>query len=79
MRGSPIYLCSNAMFQAPIIPVIASPTDTSNFDSYEDESPEQGQEVAMSPKYRRKISSYDIPFIGYTYRYVDLYKRGKVE
>lgn len=57
--------------QAPIIPVIASPTDTSNFDSYEDDSPEQGQEVAMSPKYRRKISSYDIPFIGYTYRTFD--------
>ena len=57
------------LIQAPIIPTIASPTDTSNFDTYEDEPNESRPEVAMSPKGRRKISSYDIPFIGYTYRY----------
>lgn len=57
--------------QAPIIPTIASPTDTSNFDTYEDEPNDGRPEVAMSPKGRRKISSYDIPFIGYTYRTFD--------
>jgi len=56
---------------APIIPTITSPTDTSNFDSYEDEVDRHREEIAMSPSPRRKISSFDIPFIGYTYRHFD--------
>jgi len=57
---------------APIVPTLASPTDTSNFDSYDDDPADvHATEAAMSPKYRRKISSYDIPFIGYTYRTFD--------
>ncbi|KAF2072955.1 hypothetical protein CYY_005721 [Polysphondylium violaceum] len=58
--------------KAPIIPAIASITDTSNFDHYDEEpshNPEPMQPVQS--KSRRKITSFDIPFIGYTYRNFD--------
>jgi serine/threonine protein kinase len=55
---------------APIIPTITSPTDTSNFDTFDEVEPDP-PETPMPPKFRRKLSSFDIPFIGYTYRNFD--------
>ncbi|KYQ94452.1 putative protein serine/threonine kinase [Tieghemostelium lacteum] len=56
--------------KAPIIPQISSITDTSNFDHYDEEPTTHNLEPmpVSSGKSRRKISSFDIPFIGYTYR-----------
>jgi len=50
---------------APIVPQLANEFDTSNFDNYDDLEPER----PLNPtKNRRKPTSSDIPFIGYTYR-----------
>ncbi|KAM9969870.1 hypothetical protein ACTFIW_007816 [Dictyostelium discoideum] len=56
--------------RAPIIPQLSSPTDTSNFDHYEEEQQPEPMQPVQS-KSRRKITSFDIPFIGYTYRNFD--------
>ncbi|GAM23036.1 hypothetical protein SAMD00019534_062110 [Acytostelium subglobosum LB1] len=57
----------------PIIPTVTSATDTSNFDHYDEEPAHVPAEPIPQPhaqesKSRRKINSFDIPFIGYTYR-----------
>ncbi|EGC28962.1 hypothetical protein DICPUDRAFT_51572 [Dictyostelium purpureum] len=62
--------------KTPIIPTITSPTDTQNFDHYDEEEPSHHPEPmqpvqSSSSKSRRKITSFDIPFIGYTYRNFD--------
>lgn len=58
--------------RSPIVPHITSPTDTSHFDEFDELEGAVGGMVAetWSP-HRRKIKSYDIPFIGYTYRSFD--------
>lgn len=53
--------------KAPIIPVVTSPTDTQNFDHYEDDNKFVEVEP-MQPMHRRKVRPFDLPFIGYTYR-----------
>ncbi|EGG25337.1 putative protein serine/threonine kinase [Cavenderia fasciculata] len=58
--------------QPPIVPIITSPTDTQNFDHYDEEP---ASHITPEPmpvsRSRRKINSFDIPFIGYTYRNFD--------
>ncbi|GAM24873.1 hypothetical protein SAMD00019534_080480 [Acytostelium subglobosum LB1] len=56
--------------KAPFIPVLKSPTDTSNFDDYEperlvDESPRKSNRLGKA------INEKDLAFIGYTYKGFD--------
>jgi hypothetical protein len=57
---------------APIIPPLADDFDTSNFDHYDDLEPTPHAPAGPNNKFRRKLSPSDIPFIGYTYRYLSL-------
>ena len=64
----------------PFKPVLHGPTDTSNFEEY-DEIPEQPEpkiaeqstsvEFPLSPADRRNVRASDIPWIGYTYKSFD--------
>eukprot|EP01133_Synstelium_polycarpum_P007899 gene7899-9273_t len=54
--------------QPPIIPNITSPIDTQNFDHYDEEPSGHNPDPMPVTRSRRKINSFDIPFIGYTYR-----------
>lgn len=52
--------------QAPFVPVLSSPTDTSHFDNFEDLTNEV--ELTLRRSTMRQFVTNDIPFIGYTYR-----------
>lgn len=52
--------------QAPFVPQLSSPTDTSHFDNFEDLSNEV--ELTLRRSTMRQFVTNDIPFIGYTYR-----------
>ena len=51
---------------APFVPLLASPTDTSHFDNFDDQSNEV--ELTLRRSTMRQFVTNDIAFIGYTYR-----------
>jgi len=63
---------------APFVPTLKSPTDTSNFEEYE-EIPEEEEEQRFQEASRKGLkipTEKDLPFIGYTFTGFDGGRRG---
>lgn len=56
----------------PCVPELSSPTDTRHFEEYENEEEEDMRDMHHTPK--RRLTSDDIPFIGYTFKSFDAVK-----
>eukprot|EP01094_Clydonella_sp_ATCC50884_P029526 TRINITY_DN926_c0_g1_i1.p1 TRINITY_DN926_c0_g1~~TRINITY_DN926_c0_g1_i1.p1 ORF type:complete len:490 (-),score=189.61 TRINITY_DN926_c0_g1_i1:411-1880(-) len=54
--------------RAPVIPHLASPTDTKHFEVYEEEEEESERTGDEHHRPTRNLSAADVPFIGYTFK-----------